>query len=323
MLSVPLCYATPSLGMHQSHSLERKLRAIRDAGFAACEIGMPDLENFAKSSGQSVEQIAPKVGLMCKQLDLKVLVLQPHSQFEGYQGAKHREKLERAERWIRLLSPLGCDMLQVGSNDDTDSSGDYRIIADTLRDLCDIASKYHCRIAYEPWCWGAHVNTWLHCYHVLQKVNRSNFGLCLDTFQQAGGEWADPGRDDGLLPKGEWTASLAQLAKIDPKHIFFLQISDAYRVHITPNHPDWTEDTPGAREIWSHSYRPLPFDQSRPGYLPVVDCIRAILATGFHGWFSYEVFLDEMKEESFNLEAFAQLAMESHRKVVRCIEQSG
>lgn len=36
----PWGIACASLGMHPNHTLDKKLRAIRDAGFTNCEIGL-------------------------------------------------------------------------------------------------------------------------------------------------------------------------------------------------------------------------------------------------------------------------------------------
>ncbi|CCG83214.1 putative 3-dehydroshikimate dehydratase [Taphrina deformans PYCC 5710] len=331
---IPLCYATPSLGMHDSHTLPKKIDAIARAGYAALEMGMPDLFAFAgiESDGEEdfpkLQSAAERAGQLCRDAKVQVLVLQPHSQFEGYTDTEtRRRKFERAERWLRLMKPLGCTMLQVGSNDDKSTSSDFNVIAKDLRELSDLAKTYGVRVAYEPWCWGAHVNTWKHCYDVMKRVDRDNFGLNLDTFQIAGREWADPANPDGLLSTTDrdarFKASLEELASVvKADEIFFLQISDAYRKHITPDHPDWTETTPEAREILSHSYRPLPYDASRPGYLPVKEVTDAILRTGFRGWFSYEVFLDEMKEEDFDLVKFAKLGMTSHEKLMQACQES-
>lgn len=322
---IKLCYATPSLGMHESHTLPRKLEAIAQAGFTAIELGMPDLTAYGQCQEHEFDRLyaaAVKVGELCRSLRLKVLVLQPHSQFEGYDATTLKSRLDRAERWFKVMQPLGCDMMQVGSNDDRSISSDLSVSADNLRELSDLAAKYSCRIAYEPWCWGTHVNTWKHCFDVLKLVDRPNFGLCLDTFQIIGREWADPSNEDCLLNVPDrderLRKSLHELSQsIKPEQIFFFQISDAYQLHITRDHPDWTDSTPEAREIWSHSYRPLPCDSSRQGFLPVKQCVKAVLDTGFRGWFSYEVFLDEMKDEKFNMTEFAQLARKSHTQLMQ------
>lgn len=334
LASIPLCYATPSLGLNESHTLSRKISAIAKAGYKALEMGMPDLQALAKvktdDEGDFTKlfDAAQKAGKLCQDAGIEVLVLQPHSQFEGYTDPKVRkQKMERAERWLKLMGLLHCTMLQVGSTDDQTTSSDFDVIANNLRELCQMAETYNVRVAYEPWCWGAHVNTWKHCYDIMKLVDRHNFGLNLDTFQIAGREWADPSEPSGLLNAENratnLTDSLEELTRIvKPEEIFFLQISDAYKKHITKDYPDWTDETPEAREIWSHSYRALPFDDTRTGYLPVKEVTQAILKTGFRGWFSYEVFLDEMKEMDFDLEAFSKLGLTSHEGLMSAFQDS-
>lgn len=80
---------------------------------------------------------------------------------------------------------------------------------------------------------------------------------------------------------------MEDLSSTIPKDkIYLLQISDAYKL----SQPlDAERDDSGLlpRGRWSHDFRPLPYNG---GYLPVADVARAVLKTGFRGWFSYEVF---------------------------------
>jgi sugar phosphate isomerase/epimerase len=110
--------------------------------------------------------------------------------------------------------------------------------------------------------------------------------------------------------------SLVTLTReISPEKIYALQISDAYR----PPAPLSEEIVDGLRPRarWSKAYRPYPF---HGGYLPVVQVAKAVLSTGFRGWFSTEVFdggpggRDFVKQEGF--ESFAKGAMESHRRLL-------
>ena len=81
--------------------------------------------------------------------------------------------------------------------------------------------------------------------------------------------------------------SLEELSTSIPKEkIYLLQISDAYKVP-QPMNAERDESGLLPRGRWSHDFRPLPYNG---GYLPVVDVARAVLKTGFRGWFSYEVF---------------------------------
>jgi hypothetical protein len=69
-------------------------------------------------------------------------------------------------------------------------------------------------------------------------ADRPNIWLCLDTFQTAGSEWADPTTKSGLIESASvealqtaFQASMSDLsATIPPDKIFFLQISDAYKM---------------------------------------------------------------------------------------------
>ena len=65
------------------------------------------------------------------------------------------------------------------------------------------------------------------------------------------------------------------------------------------------------RGRWSHDWRPLPFDG---GYLPVVDVAKAVLGTGFRGWFSTEVF--DGKEKG-RMGEVAEKAMRAHERLMR------
>ena len=84
----------------------------------------------------------------------------------------------------------------------------------------------------------------------------------------------------------DWKASCKQLSLTIPaEKIFCLQISDAYKV---PQPIQLQNSGPRPRRVWSDHFRPLPFE----GYLPVADFVRAVLDTGYRGWFSYEIFDD-------------------------------
>lgn len=181
------------------------------------------------------------------------------------------------------------------------------------------------RLAYEPWCWATHAPTWRTVWEIVQKVDRENVGLCLDTFQIAGGEWGDPTTKSGRierLPEVElnvkFKRSLEELSSIIPKDkIYFFQISDAYRV-TPPMSPDVDEQGLRPHGRWSHDYRPMPF---HGGYLPIVEVTKAVLKTGFRGWFSMEIFDGQdhpsKPDMDHDIEGYAKEAMRSHNELVQ------
>ena len=171
---------------------------------------------------------------------------------------------------------------------------------------------------------ATHAPTWSAVWEIVKLANRDNIGLCLDTFQTAGGEWADPTTRSGKLEslseeelETSYKASLEELAKTIPKEkIYILQLSDAYKPP-TPldSGPDESGTRPRGR--WSHDFRPMPFDG---GYLPIAPMTKAVLDTGFRGWFSMEIFdggKDGKGKVVDDLGAFARKAMESHRQLLK------
>lgn len=156
----------------------------------------------------------------------------------------------------------------------------------------------------------------------MQAVDKPNVGLCLDTFQTGGSEWGDPTTQSGLIEnvsqeelRKRFEASMSELARSVPADkIYLLQISDAYKV--SPPLEDKTVDGLRPRGRWSHDYRPMPYDG---GYLPIEDVARAVLKTGFRGWFSMEIFDagPQGKGKKYEMDAFAKKAMENMQKLLK------
>lgn len=136
-------------------------------------------------------------------------------------------------------------------------------------------------------------NTWEHTWEVCKRVDRANFGLCLDTFQICGTSmlilmiacrhrrdtdllgspckaraYADPTSANGLIqhpPEGsaimQLSASLKALATTVPKEkIFYFQISDGSR-KISPDALLQSAKEQGIDPLyaWSNAWRPLPY----------------------------------------------------------------
>jgi hypothetical protein len=57
LAAIPTAYATASAGMHPSHTLPNKLRALARAGCTAAEIAFPDLEAYASSLHDRYKQL--------------------------------------------------------------------------------------------------------------------------------------------------------------------------------------------------------------------------------------------------------------------------
>jgi sugar phosphate isomerase/epimerase len=121
---VPLAYATCSIGCRPSDSLPRKLEAIAQAGFIAIELSFPDIIDYGSHIlGHSVEPenypelltIAQEIRKLCDANGLKVMMLQPFANFEGWaKGSPERQDaFKRALGWIEIMKVVGTDLLQV------------------------------------------------------------------------------------------------------------------------------------------------------------------------------------------------------------------
>ncbi|KAI3321559.1 3-dehydroshikimate dehydratase [Xylariaceae sp. AK1471] len=331
---VPTSYATCSIGYKDSHTLPLKLKAIAEAGFDGIELSMPDILAYGKQlNGQEPDpkdydtlvEIGKAIKPLVQELNLKILMLQPFANFEGWRrGSEEREDaFDRAKGWMRIMEAVGTDMLQVGSSDAPGiSETTFDEMAADLAELADLCAEKGMRIAYENWCWATRAPNWKDVWTIVLKADRPNLGLCLDTFQSAGGELADPTTPSGFIERSgvskaevqnKWTGSLRELAStIPPEKIFLLQISDAYKMD-PPLEDKVNEEGLRPRGQWSHDYRPLPYDG---GYLPVKEFLGTVLGTGFRGWLSMEVFDGKGKEKYEDMGEYSRKAMASLQKLL-------
>jgi sugar phosphate isomerase/epimerase len=137
---IPLSYATPSLGMHSSHTLPDKISAASDAGFTGIEIGFPDLLAYTISkysvaalhgaewapdepdpfdhdeqAWTALADTAHELRADLNRRGMKVTLLQPFSQYEGWRdnGVRRKWVWRKAERWLDLAHILEAEALQV------------------------------------------------------------------------------------------------------------------------------------------------------------------------------------------------------------------
>ncbi|KAF4550291.1 3-dehydroshikimate dehydratase-like protein 1 [Elsinoe fawcettii] len=344
---IPTSFASCSLHPSPTKPLPEILSAIASASFTGIELSFPNLVAHAASlTGRDVSEsdyetlcgAAADIKKRCHDLSLEIMLLQPFANFEGWpRGSQEREDaFTRAKGWIRIMLACGCKTLQVGSTDspaEKISTAREDIVGD-LRELADMLAEQGLRMAYENWCWSTHAPGWREVWEIVKEVDRENVGLCLDTFQTAGGEWGDPTTESGEVElqgdgdrkelKRRFEKSLEDLAAEVPKDkIYLLQISDAYRM----KQPLEAKEVDGLRPRgrWSHDYRPL-CGESR-GYLPCADVARAVSKTGFRGWWSYEVFdwpAWELKSynEDRNIEEYAKKARKAHENFLKEVAEN-
>jgi sugar phosphate isomerase/epimerase len=121
---VPLSYATCSIGDTEEDTLPRKLEAISEAGFSAIELSFPDIIDYGSQLlGHQVETtnyaelvtVATDIRKLCAAKNLKIMMLQPFANFEGWprDSPEMKDAFARAEGWIEIMDALDTDLLQV------------------------------------------------------------------------------------------------------------------------------------------------------------------------------------------------------------------
>lgn len=204
------------------------------------------------------------------------------------------------------------------------TTGDMDVIVADLRELARLGARESppVRFAYEALAWSTHVDTWEACWEVVQRVDRPNFGICLDTFNLAGRVYADPAVRGGKVANADASlkASLALLlATIDVQKVFYIQVVDAERLErpLVKGH-EWHVSGQPSRMSWSRNARLFAFEEDRGGYLPILEVARAFFDLGFEGWVSLELFSRTTADPNPNTPAeHARRGAQSWRKLVR------
>jgi 4-hydroxyphenylpyruvate dioxygenase len=311
-MSLGRCYA--------GHSFTTKLDAAHKHGYKGIELFFEDLDDVAETmfgignsqSGSTSPLLATHIAAahhirrLCEARDIEIICLQPFSFYDGLRNRReHDERLEQLKTWFTLARALRTDIIQIPANflPAAQVTEDLNVIISDLREVADMGLRLDppIRFAYESLCWSTRVDTWERCWEVVQRVDRPNFGMCLDTFNIAGRIYADPAAASGTTNDAEKAVqeSIARLvAQVDVKKVFYVQVVDAERLSepLVPGHPFYNADQP-SRMSWSRNCRLFYGEQSRGGYLPVKEIASAFFhGLGFEGWVSLELFNRRMND---------------------------
>jgi 4-hydroxyphenylpyruvate dioxygenase len=202
-----------------------------------------------------------EVRTICADLGLRVLLFQPFRDFEAAPRARMPKNFDRAESKFDVMEQLGADLMLVCSNTAPDTRPDDAVATEDLRALGERAALRGFRIGYEALAWGRQVNTFGHAWKIVQAADHPAVGLVVDTFHTFAIE------DDD-----------APIARIPGDRIFFAQLADAPMIRLDPL-------------SWSRHFRLFPGQ----GAFPVTRFTRNVLASGYNGPISLEIFNDEFR----------------------------
>ncbi|CAJ0715580.1 bifunctional sugar phosphate isomerase/epimerase/4-hydroxyphenylpyruvate dioxygenase family protein [Ralstonia mannitolilytica] len=206
---------------------------------------------------------------MAADLGLAIMLYQPFRDFEAMPGELLARNLVRAQRKFDVMAELGVQTILVCSNVQDIAIDDPARAADDLRQMAEAAAARGLRIGYEALAWGRHTRYWRQAWQIVQQADHPALGLILDSFH--------------TLALGD---TLDGLREVPAEKLFFVQFADA---------PKLSMDVLS----WSRHHRNFPGQ----GDLPVTAFARELLAAGYTGPLSLEVFNDEFRAAPARLTA--------------------
>ncbi|MGI4896066.1 MAG: TIM barrel protein, partial [Janthinobacterium lividum] len=202
------------------------------------------------------------VAQRARDLGLAIAISQPFRDPDATEPAGLARSVHRMHRKCEVTRALGCDLLLVCSSVHAGAVRDDDELAAQLRVLAEVAAGHGVRLAYEALAWGAHVADYRHAQRLVDAVDHPSLGTCVDSFH--------------VLSRGD---DPGDIAKIPAEKLFFYQVADA---------PQLSMDV----LPWSRHHRCFPGQ----GAFELVGFHEAVLATGYRGPVSLEVFNDLFRQ---------------------------
>jgi 4-hydroxyphenylpyruvate dioxygenase len=198
---------------------------------------------------------------ICEELDLAIYLYQPFRDFEAMPDPQRGRNLDRAERKFDVMQALGTDLILVCSNTLPATLDDDARAAADLGEMAERASRRGLRVGYEALSWGRCVSRWSHAWRIVQRAAHPALGLIVDSFH--------------TLALGD---DYSGIATVPQDKMFFVQLADAPKL---------------AMDVlsWSRHFRNFPGQ----GDLDVTGFVRNVLASGYDGPLSLEVFNDDFR----------------------------
>ncbi|HEX9858120.1 MAG TPA: TIM barrel protein [Paracoccaceae bacterium] len=222
------------------------------------------------------------VGNMVRDHGLEITLFQPFRDFEGLPEPLRARAFARAMRKFDLMAELGTDLILVCSSIHPQAMGGIDRAADDFRALGEIAASRGLRVGFEALAWGRHVNDHRDAWEVVRRADHPNVGLILDSFHTLGRK-IDP----------------ETIRRIPGDKIFFVQLADAPLIEMDLLY-------------WSRHFRNMPGE----GDLDVTGFMRAVMATGYKGPLSLEIFNDQFRAGLPRL-----VAQDGHRSLIDLMDR--
>ncbi|HMH98252.1 MAG TPA: sugar phosphate isomerase/epimerase, partial [Bradyrhizobium sp.] len=230
---------------------------------AIAAAGFDAVEIF-ESDFLSFDGSASDVAKICRDLGLSICAFQPFRDFEGMPEPQRTQNFRRAERKFDLMHKLGTDLLLICSNVSPASLGGIDRAAEDLRELGERARAQGLRVGFEALAWGRHVNDYRDAWEIVRRADHKSIGIILDSFHT-------------LAP----SLPVSAIGAIPGDRIFLVQLADAPQLDLDVL-------------SWSRHFRCMPGQ----GNLDINDFMQSVVATGYSGPLSLEIFNDQFRSRS-------------------------
>ncbi|MFV0492408.1 MAG: bifunctional sugar phosphate isomerase/epimerase/4-hydroxyphenylpyruvate dioxygenase family protein [Pseudorhodobacter sp.] len=225
---------------------------------------------------------ARDAGRIVRDHGLEITLFQPFRDFEGLPEPHRSRAFARAQRKFDLMAELGTDLVLFCSSTHPATMGGIDRAAEDFAELGDIAAQRGIRVGYEALAWGRHINDHRDAWEVVRRAGHPNIGVILDSFHTLG---------RGIDPE--------TIRAIPGDRIFFVQLADAPAI-------------PMDLLYWSRHFRNMPGE----GDLDVTRFLRAVMATGYKGPLSLEIFNDQFRSGLPRL-----VAQDGHRSLIHLMDR--
>lgn len=201
------------------------------------------------------------VARMVRDHGLDIPLFQPFRDFECLPEPLRSKAFDRAKRKFDVMNELGTDLILFCSSCHPASLGGIDRAADDFAELGEVAKAHGVRVGYEALAWGRHINDHRDAWEIVRRADHDNIGLIVDSFHTLGRK-LDPN----------------SIRSIPGDKIVFVQLADAPLIDMDLLY-------------WSRHFRNMPGE----GDLDVTGFMRAVMASGYAGPISLEIFNDQFR----------------------------
>ena len=238
-------------------SLEARLAAAREAGFAQVMISAADVAGHAGGAAAGICAVRGS--------GLAVTGLEALRDFEGLAGQLHAYKLDVAKSMLEICGAIGARVLLVEASTSTHADAGVDTIVRDLKKLSILAVPLGIRIAFKALSWSRTVKDFVAAGDIVLRANCPNLGIAIDAFD--------------VIAAG---VSLDEIEGIDPEQIFLVQLSDYM----------WQEiRTTEEQAATARHFRVFPGEGAHSEAL--ANLVIRLDTIGYYGDYSFDVYNDD------------------------------